>query len=552
MSKDIIKQTLTAIWESETPGIDVTADVLKQNGKINKKGVSDMAKDLSKEARSVVETDVEAVKKWNYNSKKEKEYHEQMEILNGQEMIQYDREPNKEFLDRAKEGIMGSSRMGNPHDIGNGDKKTSDMFSKELDARIKASIKKRNAADKAYLTLGDDIELLPASDKGKGRNYAVSEALVIEAKSSLAKGYTHFIVGKNPATTQEGKIYDGWEYKGLDKDSIKEYMVMDIKDNFPDNKVSDFKALTLQQLQKMGINPADTNNWYKPTNTNINENKQTMKRLTFKQELTNEKTAIKLIPESYKVDNKEFEMTDGNQSYLVRWEGSLNEGNALILASSNKKLVQESIAAIKHKFNYKSEETLGTLKGNQRINENDVFRNMLAKAKQLIKEDQNEEGFDDDAVGYAPEAKKHIEGSVPTDKKTEAPAPKEGDLDDAVDYAPEAHEHIEGSVPESKKTEAPAPKEGDWHKIKIGQAPEAKEHVHMNESEEEKEVEAEKVPENKEDYKDQPGYVHESKLMFSKKANKYYIVSESKTVHCPDHLVESAKKDVKSVAKLLI
>lgn len=548
MSKEIIKQTLTAIWESETPGIDVTADIHKQNGKINKKGVSDMAKDLSKEARGVVETDVEAVKKWNYNSKKEKEYHEQMEILNGQEMIQYDREPNKEFLDRAKEGITGSSRMGNPHNIGNGDQKTNDMFSKELEKRIKDSIKKRNAADRAYLALGDDIELLPKDEKGKGRNYAISEA-----KSILAKGYTHFLVGKNPANTQEGKIYDGWDYKGLDNDEIKEWVKIDVKDNFPSNKASDFKLMTRKGLISLGIDPSNTNNWYKiEQNQNINEAK-TMKRLTFKQELTNEKTAIKLIPESYKVDNKEFEMTDGNQSYLVRWEGSLNEGSAVILASSNKTLVQESIAAIKHKFNYKSEDTLGTLKGNQRINENDVFKNMFAKAKQLIKEAQNEEGFDDDAVGYAPEAKEHIEGSVPTDKKTEAPAPKEGEWQDAdVTYAPEAHEHIEGSVPEVKKTEAPAPKEGNWHDIKIKQAPEAKEHVHMNESEDKDgEKETEEVPENKEDYTKQPGYVHESKLMYSKKADKYYIVSEAKTIECPKHLVESAKKDVKSVAKIL-
>jgi hypothetical protein len=35
-----------------------------------------------------------------------------MEIMNGQEMIQYDREPDADFKARAREAIAGSSRMG--------------------------------------------------------------------------------------------------------------------------------------------------------------------------------------------------------------------------------------------------------------------------------------------------------------------------------------------------------------------------------------------------------------------------------------------------------
>ena len=45
-----------------------------------------------------------------------------------------------------------------------------------------------------------------------------------------------------------------------------------------------------------------------------------MKRLTFKKPFNGVNNALNLIPESYRVDNKVFEMTDGEESYRVRWE----------------------------------------------------------------------------------------------------------------------------------------------------------------------------------------------------------------------------------------
>lgn len=87
----------------------------------------------------------------------------------------------------------------------------------------------------------------------------------------LGKGYTHFAIFK-----ADNKIATGWDYSSLydkyekayDDDSIKEYSREDIMNDFPDNKVSDFKLVTRNFLDKKGINPSDSNNWYKP---NINE-----------------------------------------------------------------------------------------------------------------------------------------------------------------------------------------------------------------------------------------------------------------------------------------
>lgn len=66
--------------------------------------------------------------------------------------------------------------------------------------------------------------------------------------------YTHFAISK--AT---GKIVDGWEYKGLDKESIKEYTSMDLRDN--DRSPRDFKILEKSKVIRSGIDPLNWDNW---------------------------------------------------------------------------------------------------------------------------------------------------------------------------------------------------------------------------------------------------------------------------------------------------
>jgi hypothetical protein len=111
-----------------------------------------------------------------------------------------------------------------------------------------------------------------------------------------------------------------------------------------------------------------------------------MKRLKFKNPLKGLDNAKKLIPESYKVDGKEFEMTDGNETYRLKWESSINE--ATVLTSNNKSQINEDMAKIKHLMGFKSQETLGTVKGAARLNENNKFNDILGKSKSLIKEGQ--------------------------------------------------------------------------------------------------------------------------------------------------------------------
>ena len=113
-----------------------------------------------------------------------------------------------------------------------------------------------------------------------------------------------------------------------------------------------------------------------------------MKRLKFKKPFNGMDNAKKLIPESYKVDGNEFEITDGNETYRVKWSSLINEG--IILTSSNKGQINEDMNKIKHLMGFKSQDTLGTVKGADRLDENKKFGDVLDKTKNLLNEEANE------------------------------------------------------------------------------------------------------------------------------------------------------------------
>jgi hypothetical protein len=461
MDKNIIKKHLTQTFiteakgETNTPGISVTKAAQKKSGEENKKGIKDIDKNLSS-YESSLKKGMETTKvpnKYNYNGDKEIEYHDQMEIMNGQEMIQYDRTPNKEFTDRALEGLEGSSRMGNKggKDMGNAEETwgaSSDDFGKKLAKNAKASFKKRLDAETGIMSFGDDIEVISKGTKPMGKHSALAEGELSTASKNIASN--------NPYGTE-----DEYEFNQKQKN---------------EKPMSD-----------------DESEEKKLKNNNKPKIKEGMKRLNFKKEFNGVGNALKLIPESYKIDNKTFEMTDGVENYKIRWEGNLNEGRAIVLMASDKTMVNEDMAHMKHLMGYKSNETLGLVKGKARLDENKMFTDIWSKTRDLmegtdIESTKAKTGNLEDIKKKAPEATKHVQGSVSKDKGTQAPAAKEGDLDDAVSHAPEAKKHVEGSVSTEKGTKAPAPKKGEWENVKK-KATEATKHVKMNESVEEEDEE---------------------------------------------------------------
>jgi hypothetical protein len=507
MDKNIIKKQLSEKFLSEvtTPGISLNDKIRKDNAKINKDGVSKEAKDsldYNKSLKQDKDTSKMAPNKFNYDQTEEKTYHDEMEIMNGQEMIQYEGEPDELFKQRAKEAIEGSSKMGNNPEWANVVPKQQGFegpeFGKNLVKKIKSSVKKRNEQTPTSKMFGDDweaVQSMGASPRAIQENIDEMAAAPkpISDKNRMvltnwiekvgAKGAAEKLINAMSQTGMVSDFPDSMEYgQGLNK--IEAYL---LKQDF-DNAFHKAKALATKLEKKamrdmMGENEKEINNNNKP------QIKESMKRLRFKNEFKGLGNALKLIPEAYKVDNKVFEMTDGNETYKIRWEGGLSEGKAIVLTAADKNLVNENITRMKQLFGYKSQDTLGLVKGNARIDENKAFSDVWAKTRALMTESEDiesakaGEGHWEDETKKAPEASKHIEGSTSTDKGTKAPKAKEGDLEDAVSHAAEAKKHVEGSVSTDKGTKAPKAKEGHWEDAGITQAAEAKKHVHLKEGE---------------------------------------------------------------------
>ena len=102
----------------------------------------------------------------------------------------------------------------------------------------------------------------------------------------------------------------------------------------------------------------------------LKENK--MKVLKYKKEFIDESHAISLIPNSYKVDEHIFEMTDGNLTVKVKWEGDKNDGEAYILNAKNETILSEQMNRMKELFGYTSAEKHDKRK-NVTLNEEQYF-----------------------------------------------------------------------------------------------------------------------------------------------------------------------------------
>jgi hypothetical protein len=330
MYKVLINKHLSnkLVNEEKAAGLGHTEKVQRDEGNINKEYYKEVEKKMGEYDKAAKQEDDDAIDPVKTNIEGDTEdYHNEMEIRNGQEMLKYDNEPSDKFKERAEMSLKGDSTMGNKTYTGKDNGNTEEVWGssggkhtgEEIVKSAKAASKKRNDAEYNLTQFGDDIE--NSGDKN-----------------------------------------------------------------------------TRGKARKIAVENNQNNN--KP----LNENK--MKRLRFKKPFDGVGNALQLIPESYRVDNKEFEMTDGNESYKIRWEGSLKEGKAVVLLASDSKMINEDIQKMRHLMGYKSEDTLGTLKGAERISEttNNSFRGMLDKTRKLMTESvedaETEETVEEGLLGW--------------------------------------------------------------------------------------------------------------------------------------------------------
>lgn len=112
------------------------------------------------------------------------------------------------------------------------------------------------------------------------------------------------------------------------------------------------------------------------------KNKKTMMKLTYKTtKFKDDKHAMSLIPERYKVDGKVFEMTDGDQSYRIRWEGTVRKGTGAILMESNQSSIKNEKNLVEHLYNYNSADSHQKI---DVIEENQMLRELMGKTRELL------------------------------------------------------------------------------------------------------------------------------------------------------------------------
>lgn len=110
--------------------------------------------------------------------------------------------------------------------------------------------------------------------------------------------------------------------------------------------------------------------------TNESKNDK-MKRLNFKTKFTSDTEVLKLIPENYKYDGHTFLMTDGDQTFKVRWDEAINEGT--VLGYRNKSMINEDMDKMKKLFNYKYSDSMG--KTNDYGTETKTFSKLFESTK---------------------------------------------------------------------------------------------------------------------------------------------------------------------------
>lgn len=180
------------------------------------------------------------------------------------------------FKGQVKQKFTPNPNKGekSPEDMARIKAKLADIKAKEMarrEAEKAADLKFRDEyfkeVDETSSTGSVGGQFTPAMSGAPVIKRQMPDVPVVKEDSDLGAGYTHFAILKST-----GQIADGWDYSELydeyekkyEKESVREYSKMDLIDNFPENRPSDFKIVTRKDLEKSGINPADTNNWYKP------------------------------------------------------------------------------------------------------------------------------------------------------------------------------------------------------------------------------------------------------------------------------------------------
>lgn len=134
-------------------------------------------------------------------------------------------------------------------------------------------------------------------------------------KTIINKKYTHFIYNKKTFV-----IHDGYDYKGLDNDDIKYYFKIDIKDLELDPK--EYSIASAKYLLSKGVNPYDSDNWFKYNTIGKTKNIKTMpvkkavRKKAVAKKTTTRKKAVAKKPVNISYDNSWGKYLDSQKQAL--------------------------------------------------------------------------------------------------------------------------------------------------------------------------------------------------------------------------------------------
>lgn len=271
----------------------------------------------------------------------------------------------------------------------------------DLEAKSGESVEKTNETNSISKTktesLGEiDMTGIAGSEEEEERRLGARnfETPKKDDTVEVDPSYTHFAIRK-----ADNKIVDGWDYAGLESDEIKHWAKEDLKDNWPDQKPSEFTVLSKAALIRKGVDPTKGISWYRPSSwaeTELEEDKvpgSNIKKVGDKWRILSGKTG-KMWKAHY--DSKE-DAEKGLKAYFAsQHESKNNMDNKETLSEAKKRAIEKhlkeieklgEVAAYEYKAN-KIQEKIEELKNRLTMTESDDVKDMVDKnAIKEIKKD---------------------------------------------------------------------------------------------------------------------------------------------------------------------
>ena len=273
----------------------------------------------------------------------------------------------KKFLTKKTKVIIREEEQPNGLKVADKVRKESGKFNTD---ELKAFDKKISN----YYDFDEDEFSVPKVDRAQDE----TEPLEVYDTEALGAGKMYGLKYDNEDTD----VYDAFEKRNDELNDTSEYDdLFGTHDGFGETKEKNDTDKRLKDASKKykeykyyGEDPQHETPRVRVTSESKNSK---MKRLNFKQEFENEYEMKKLIPENYKVDGHTFLMTDGNQTFKVRWDESIKEGT--VLNSKNKSQINEDADKMKKLFNYKYSDSMG--KSTDYAEETKFFKTLIESTR---------------------------------------------------------------------------------------------------------------------------------------------------------------------------